>query len=59
MEARIPYGTEVRLDNSTRDIQATVRHIGAVYAGYLIGLEFTTSCESNAEENWSPLAATW
>jgi hypothetical protein len=59
MQSRLSTGRRVRLVSRDRNIYAVVRHAGAVFDGFLIGLEFTPALTSQTRPTCSPVPATW
>ena len=56
MPVKTVPGVRIRLVNANQSVEAVVRHCGAAFGGYLVGMEFTDSPDPSG---WSTLPATW
>jgi PilZ domain len=59
MQSRLSVGTAVRLVSCNRNMHAIVRHAGAVFGGFLIGMEFAPAPTNQSRAECLPVPATW
>jgi hypothetical protein len=58
MPSPLAPGADIRIVTSKTDVLAVVRHCGAAFTGYIIGVELKRSPDAG-HASWSTLVATW